>query len=381
MNPSRTLRVSIDDQTLEVIEGEKSIRVFKISTATKGMGFTVDSYRTPTGNFRISQKIGDGEQPGTIFKKRVPIGLWEPGNTEAGDLVLGRILRMDGLDEANANTFDRFIYIHGTNHEEKLGSPASQGCVRLSTTEMVELFDMVQVGDEVIISPATQPRGKLFFFDCDSTLSSIEGIDELGRGMGSEIFARVEALTHAAMNGEVPINEVFFRRMDMIRPDKALCEKVAAQYIATIVPGVRELIGRLKADGWLPVILSGGFAPLIQPLARELGIDHVEAVPLYLNEDGSYKGYGEEYPTTRNLGKNEVIREWKQAMLPTTVIMMGDGISDMETKPDVDLFVGYGGVVARPRVMQGADCWITDMEDISQLMEAIISLESPSNLA
>jgi phosphoserine phosphatase len=231
------------------------------------------------------------------------------------------------------------------------------------------LFELVDEGTEVEVLPATMRRGKLLFIDCDSTLSTIEGIDELARGKGTDVFAQVVDLTNAAMNGEVPISEVFPRRMEMIRPDRTLCDEVAALYLATVVPGAAEMIREMKQNGWLPVILSGGFAPLIQPLARHLGIDHVEAVPLYFHSDGSYKGYAEDYPTTRNMGKNEVIREWKQALLPERVIMMGDGMSDLETKPDVDAFIGFGGVVARPKVANGCDYWLTDMNDSSILKD------------
>ena len=375
MSPTRRLVVSIDDQTLKVIEGEQCIHRFDISTATKGMGFTVNSYRTPIGRFRVAEKIGEGEASGTIFKQRTAAGLWLPGAAVEGDLVLSRILRLEGLDPENANTLERFIYIHGTNHEDKLGQPASQGCIRLRNDEVIELFDMVSVGTEVEIQPATQRGVKLFFIDCDSTLSTIEGIDELARGKGGDVFARVVELTHAAMNGEIPIGEVFPRRMEMIRPDRELCDAVAALYVETIVPGAVEMIRELKDAGWLPVILSGGFAPLIQPLAERLGIAHVEAVPLYFNEDGSYKGYGEDYPTTRNLGKNEVIREWKQALLPERVAMMGDGMSDLETKPDVDDFIGFGGVVARPKIEQGSDHWLADMNSRSALRDIIAGSE------
>ncbi len=375
MSPTRRLVVSIDDQTLKVIDGEQCIHRFDISTATKGMGFTVNSYRTPIGRFRVAEKIGEGEASGTIFKQRTAAGLWLPGAAVEGDLVLSRILRLEGLDPENANTLERFIYIHGTNHEDKLGQPASQGCIRLRNDEVIELFDMVSVGTEVEIQPATQRGVKLFFIDCDSTLSSIEGIDELARGKGGDVFARVVELTHAAMNGEIPIGEVFPRRMEMIRPDRELCDAVAALYVETIVPGAVEMIRELKDAGWLPVILSGGFAPLIQPLAERLGIAHVEAVPLYFNEDGSYKGYGEDYPTTRNLGKNEVIREWKQALLPERVAMMGDGMSDLETKPDVDDFIGFGGVVARPKIEQGSDHWLADMNSRSALRDIIAGSE------
>ncbi|HEX7262033.1 MAG TPA: HAD-IB family phosphatase [Luteolibacter sp.] len=368
MSQSRRLEVSIDDQSLAVFDRDQCIRRFDISTAAKGMGFAVNSFRTPTGRFRIAEKIGDGEPSGTIFKQRVPVGLWQPGDPAEGDLVLSRILRIDGVEPANSNSMDRWIYIHGTNHENQIGQPASQGCIRLANEAMIELFEMVDEGTELIIRPATKRRGKLFFIDCDSTLSTIEGIDELARAKGDEVFNQVVELTNAAMNGEVPIGEVFSRRMEMIRPDRELCDVIAALYVATVVPGAAEMIREIKAAGWLPVILSGGFAPLIQPLARHLGIAHVEAVPLYFNEDGSYRGYGEAYPTTRNLGKNEVIREWKEAMLPEKVVMIGDGISDMETRPDVDIFIGFGGVVARPKVMNGCDCWLADLSDRARLL-------------
>lgn len=371
MTPTRRLIVSIDDQTLDVMEEDQCIRRFNISTAAKGMGFTMNSYRTPTGRFRICEKIGDGQPCGTIYKQRVAVGQWQSGDPVEGDLILTRILRLQGLDAENQNTFDRHIYIHGTNHEDQLGQPVSQGCIRLGNAEIEELFAMVDEATELEIQPASRSGGKLFFIDCDSTLSTIEGIDELGRAKGDAIFARVVALTDAAMNGEIPISEVFPRRMEMIRPDRCLCDRVAQQYIATVVPGAAELIRGLKQEGWTPIILSGGFAPLIQPLAKVLGVEHVEAVPLYFDDDGNYQGYGTDYPTTRNQGKNEVIREWKNALLPQRVVMMGDGVSDLETRPDVDQFIGFGGVVARPVVKDSCDCWITDLTDSSTLKNLI----------
>jgi phosphoserine phosphatase len=366
MNDLR-LEVSIDDQRLRLFRGTELEREYVVSTASKGVGFTEGSYRTPTGRFVIVQKIGDGEPAGTIFKSRQPVGCWQPGEACDQDLVLTRIIRISGLQPDSANTFDRFIYFHGTNQEEKLGAPASCGCIRLSNADIIDLHDRVAPGMIVEILPPTRRRGKLIFFDCDSTLSSIEGIDELGRARGPEVFKMVEHLTHQAMNGEVPIGEVFGRRMEIIQPDRATADGVARHYLDTIVPGVPEVIAGLKSDGWTPVILSGGFAPLIRPLADALGIEHVEAVPLHFHEDGSYAGYGEGYPTTRNGGKPEVIREWKRAILPEAVVMVGDGISDLESKPEVDLFIGYGGVVARKAVQEGADAWITTMSDFGSI--------------
>jgi len=370
MKPQVSLEVSVDDQRLDLFEAQRLRRSYRVSTAAKGVGFGEGTFRTPVGRFRVCEKIGEGVPLGTVFQSRVPCGIWQPGTAVADDLVLTRILRLEGMEPENANTLARCIYIHGTNREELIGSPASHGCIRLTNNEMLELFDQVPQGAELFIHPPRRQRGKLIFLDCDSTLSEIEGIDELARIRGAEVYAEVVALTHAAMNGEVPLDEVFARRMAIIRPDQAACEQVAALYLKALTPGAMELIQALKADGWLPVILSGGFAPVIAPLARHLGIDQVEAVPLHFDAQGNYAGYGQTYPTSRNCGKNQVIREWKQAMLPQRVAMMGDGISDLETKPDVDVFIGFGGVIARPRVKQGADYWLDSMTEV----EALVSI-------
>lgn len=372
------IEISLDRQKLDLFRGGEHIRSYPISSGEKGMGFEAGSFRTPTGNFVIAGKIGGGEPIHTRFVARVPVGIWDPsaaagGDFDAagGDLILSRIMRLDGRDEENANTFDRHIYIHGTNREDMIGTPSSHGCIRLINADMIELFDQVSDGLEVIIQPLTHPKAKLLFVDCDSTLSAIEGIDELARLSDPMIFAEVVALTHAAMNGDVPLHEVFYKRMEIIRPDKSMADEVAKLYIEHIVPGAREFIEMAQSKGWLPVILSGGFEPLIRPLADLLGIRHVEAVPLYTNEFGAYAGYSTDYPTTRNLGKNEIINEWKRATLPARVIMIGDGISDLETLPDVDLMVGFGGVVARERVLRGADIWLDNYTKTCELSDLL----------
>lgn len=352
------IEISLDRQELDLFRSDELVRTYRISSGEKGMGFDEGSFRTPTGCFAIAGKIGDGEPIHTRFNARVPVGIWSPQDGNDGDLILSRILRLDGLDEENANTLERYIYIHGTNREDLIGIPSSHGCIRLANADMIELFDQVADGSEVIIQPLSVPKAKLLFVDCDSTLSAIEGIDELARLSDPAIFAEVVALTHAAMNGEVPLHEVFGKRMEIIRPDKSMADEVARLYIEHIVPGAREFIEMAQSKGWIPVILSGGFEPLIRPLADHFGIKHVEAVPLFLNENGAYAGYGTDYPTTRNLGKNEIIYEWKRATLPARVVMIGDGISDLETLPEVDVMVGFGGVVAREKVKLGADVWL-----------------------
>lgn len=371
MKPTTRIEISLDRQTLGLFSDGKPVRTFTISSGEKGMGFTEGSFRTPTGRFAISEKIGGGEPICTRFEARVPTGVWHPGDFTEDDLILTRILRLAGLDPENANTMARYIYIHGTNREDQLGTPASHGCIRLGNGDMMALFDAVGEGTEVTISPLTGSRAKLLFVDCDSTLSSIEGIDELARMSNPAVFAEVVALTNAAMDGEVPLCDVFGKRMEIIRPSREIADKVSHCYVENIVPGVEALIRNAKENGWLPIILSGGFAPLIAPLAKRLGIRHVEAVPLYFKGSGDYAGYDEDYPTTRNLGKNEIIREWRAAMLPGRVVMIGDGVSDLETKPDVDTMIGYGGVVGRGKVKEGADLWVTDFLSSDLLAEVL----------
>ena len=106
--------------------------------------------KTPTGRFSVAKKIGGDMPSGTIFQSRMPLKPSDPlPPTE--DLVTSRILWLDGLDDQNANTRDRFIYIHGTKHEHKIGKPDSCGCVRMLNADVIELFDLVDQGTPVVI--------------------------------------------------------------------------------------------------------------------------------------------------------------------------------------------------------------------------------------
>lgn len=369
MPATLTLEVSVASQVLRVLRDGALLRTFTISTASAGTGTTPGSLRTPTGRFTIAEKIGAGQPVGTIFRSREPVGHWQPGDPTEGDLILTRILRLHGLDPDNSNTFERYIYIHGTNDEAALGTPASHGCIRMANHDIIELFDMVPVGTPLQIDPLPASPMKLAFFDCDSTLSAIEGVDELARRRGPQVFAEVEALTNAAMNGEVPIAEVFARRLDIIQPSRSLCAEVARGYIQQIVPNCRETLDTLRADGWTIIILSGGFEPVIRPFADFLGVTHVEAVPLHFNPDGTYAGFDQQFPTTRNGGKPEVIRNWRERVRPLSTIMVGDGVSDLEAASTVDLFIGYGGVVARSSVEEHATVFIRNLAELPKLIQ------------
>jgi len=146
----KNIHISIRDQRLTLKEGEMLVRTYPVSTSRFGIGTEEGSMKTPIGRFRVAEKIGNGLPSDTVFQSRVPLKADDPlPPTE--DLVMSRILWLDGLDEHNANTRDRFIYIHGTKHEDKIGNPASHGCVRMRNADVIELFDLVDVGAPVVI--------------------------------------------------------------------------------------------------------------------------------------------------------------------------------------------------------------------------------------
>ena len=205
---------------------------------------------------------------------------------------------------------------------------------------------------------------KLLLLDCDSTLSSIEGIDELGRLRGPETFKAVEDMTNAAMNGGTPMEAIFAKRLDIIKPTAAELAAIGAKYIATVEPTAVASLAQLRAVGWKIAIVSGGFTQAIRPLADFLGIERVEAVVLKFHADGSYAGFDDSCPTCRTKGKNVVARRLRAEHQAAHVVMVGDGASDLEVKGDADLVVGFGRYVQRPKVVAGADKFVHSLAEL-----------------
>jgi lipoprotein-anchoring transpeptidase ErfK/SrfK len=150
--PPLLIDISVGEQRLRLWQGGNILMTCAVSTSKSGLGASPGSNRTPTGRFRVAEKHGHGAAPGTVFKSRRPVGRWnEDGPPGAGDLITSRILWLAGADEENANTFGRYIYIHGTNQEHLLGTPASHGCVRMRNADVIGLFDLVPEGTAVRI--------------------------------------------------------------------------------------------------------------------------------------------------------------------------------------------------------------------------------------
>ena len=210
---------------------------------------------------------------------------------------------------------------------------------------------------------------KIIAFDCDSTLSSIEGVDELARLSGNDVFLEVERLTNQAMDGEVPVEEVFGRRLALIQPTKDQCTQIGQRYIETIEPTAKATIAALQSMGWECLIISGGFLPCIKPLAQQIGIERIEAVPIFFNEEGDYLGFDENYPSTRSGGKPEIIKSIRKELSPDIIVMVGDGVSDLETKNQVDHFVGFSRYVQRDKVTENCMHNIFSMAELLEFAE------------
>jgi len=149
--PSISILVRVPEQTLELRDPRGDVLAhYPISTSRFGLGTEPGSQRTPLGRFTVAEKIGDDAPPWSVFVSRRPTGeIARAGGEQDG--VLTRILWLAGAEPANANTLDRYIYIHGTNREDLIGTPASHGCVRMRNADVIDLYGRVPAGASVEI--------------------------------------------------------------------------------------------------------------------------------------------------------------------------------------------------------------------------------------
>ncbi|MDG0965647.1 MAG: L,D-transpeptidase [Opitutales bacterium] len=145
------LLANIDQQQIEHIFQGRSLKVYKMSSSKQPPSCVENSLGTPWGLHRVCQKIGEGQASGMVFEGRVPIGLIASecsNEKQKKNLITSRILRLEGLEKGVnrggvVDTFDRYVYIHGTNHEQNLGTPSSSGCLQLSNACVIELFNLI----------------------------------------------------------------------------------------------------------------------------------------------------------------------------------------------------------------------------------------------
>lgn len=195
-------------------------------------------------------------------------------------------------------------------------------------------------------------------FDCDSTLSAVEGIDELAHRAG--VYEQLAPLTTAAMEGKIKLDEIYKRRLEAIRPGRAEIEWLARHYLENIVPGADTVVDRLQRAGKEVHIVSGGIHQAQLALAAHLKIpaSHVHAVAVHFTAGGDYAGYEESSPLSRSGGKRIVCAEIIGEQ--NTAAMIGDGITDLEAAQERVHFIGFGGVFRRPLVEKVVNDYILD---------------------
>ena len=199
--PERLLVVDVERQRATLLDGETAVVSWPVSTARNGIGGTEGSYRTPPGWHRVHRRIGEDAACGTVFVSREPTGETWRGEARDEDLILTRILTLEGLEDGvnrgpGCDSLERYIYLHGTNHEALIGRPVSHGCVRLSNRDVTELFTRLEKGDFVLIAAPDfrelpDPKGERRFHYAGLAGSGMSGLAQFqvmtgGHASGSD---------------------------------------------------------------------------------------------------------------------------------------------------------------------------------------------------
>lgn len=148
--------VTVCDQKLTLYKNGRKVRDYDVSTSKFGLGSTNGSRRTPLGIHAVSSKTGEGQPKGMVFKGAHPTGEVVAVDAEGRDPVVTRVIQLAGLENSNKNSHSRRIYIHGTPEERKIGRPASYGCIRMKSDDIVDLFRRVERGTPVVVESCSQ---------------------------------------------------------------------------------------------------------------------------------------------------------------------------------------------------------------------------------
>jgi phosphoserine phosphatase len=214
----------------------------------------------------------------------------------------------------------------------------------------------------------------LVILDCDSTLVGVEGVNELATRAG--VGERIAEMTRSAMDGEIPLEEVYGHRLEIIRPGRSDLAWLGRRYIETLVPGARESIAALVDAGCEIHVISGGLRPAVTALALALGLSHdrVHAVDIHFDYSGCYEGFETDSPLAGSGGKAVVIKDLTHPGI--TTFMVGDGMTDLEAVAVGAVTVGFGGVITRPSVVEKADHFVAgpSLEPVVELIASLAGL-------
>ena len=223
--------------------------------------------------------------------------------------------------------------------------------------------------------PALKPEWKDTFlaadavcFDVDSTVCTSEGIDVLASFCG--VGQQVKDWTKRAMGGKVTFQEALKARLELIQPSQQQLEACIQRHPLQLTEYIQDLITKLQEKGKHVYLVSGGFVQMIYPIAELLNVskDRVFANMLLFDETGKFEGFDDSCPTSRSGGKQRVLQLLKETRHYETLVMVGDGVTDLEARPPASLFIGYGGVVEREVVKEKADHFVHSHKELLEVL-------------
>ncbi|MFT4549246.1 MAG: lipoprotein-anchoring transpeptidase ErfK/SrfK [Verrucomicrobiales bacterium] len=198
--------VSVADQRLVVFDRNGTPRKsYPVSTSKFGLGDKPGSKKTPIGTMVVRDKVGGGARPGTVFKGRKPTGEVIKPNSPGRDPIVSRILWLGGASGSTKNAYKRYIYIHGTAEEWRVGQPASYGCIRMRSKDVIDLYNTVGVGSKVHVKPGRLYSGEVPRQD-QMLVNNLRRRSAFGSG-GGEVLAAAEASNHPPMRRSVPVKK------------------------------------------------------------------------------------------------------------------------------------------------------------------------------
>lgn len=204
----------------------------------------------------------------------------------------------------------------------------------------------------------------LVFFDLDSTLCKLEGLDYLAELKG--VGEKVRQMTFKAMNGDLDYEKVMKIKMDLLRPSKQDLLEFSKKYLENITPGASEVVESLKKAGIKPFIITGNFRQPALAVARKIGIDDkdVFANEVIFDEKGEYKTADFSNPLFKTEGKRVVVQSVLANFPSLKSFFVGDGSTDLAVKGVVDYFIGFGGIVVREKVKKGSDFYVYSLKEV-----------------
>eukprot|EP00111_Clytia_hemisphaerica_P001979 TCONS_00005587-protein len=205
-------------------------------------------------------------------------------------------------------------------------------------------------------------------FDVDSTVCTGEAIDDFAAFLG--IGDQVAELTRRAMGEGLSFRQSLDERLKLMKPSKQQLDGFIETHPLQLTPGVKKLVSKLHERKKDVYLVSGGFRSFIAPVAKKLNIplDNLFTNIFIFNDDGSYGGFDKDQPTSSSGGKKVVATKLKTEKGYKSLVMIGDGVTDLEAYPPADLFIGFGGNKIRENVRQNSPWFVTQFQELIDVL-------------